>query len=198
VQVRGRHYPTFVELGTNRARIVHRRGSNAASGEYYWNYDVAKPITHYSQWRNVDVAALRARYERLRAADVETLRDNSPLNARAGFRLPRYFTTQNIEVSDMTSNVGSGAVQRPDAARIAELTGSLNADGYWSTPLSATSQPYAGDPPASPSPGDFSQTLVGDRFDTSPYVTETPVTGISTGSFIQNMSALLLSVDSGE
>ena len=198
VQVRGRHYPTFVEVGTNRARIVHRRGSNAASGEYYWNYDVTKPITHYSQWRNVDAAALRARYERLRAANAETLRTNSPLNPRRGFRLPRYFTTQNIEVSDMTSNVGSGTVQRPDAARVAELTGGLNADGYWPTPLSATSQPYAGDPPAAPSPGDFSQTLVGDRFDTSPYVTETPLTGISTGTFIQNMSALLLSVDSGE
>jgi len=98
----------------------------------------------------------------------------------------------------MTSNVGAGAVERPTAERARELIGALNAEGYWPTPLSATSQPYAGEPPAAASPGDFSQTLVGDRFDTSPYVTQTPEIGISTGAFIQNMSALLLIADSGE
>ncbi len=58
----GRHYPTFIEIGTNRARINHRRGSNVVNGEYYWDYNDAKPITHYSQWRNLDVEALRRRY----------------------------------------------------------------------------------------------------------------------------------------
>jgi hypothetical protein len=81
---------------------------------------------------------------------------------------------------------------------VQELIAGLNAEGYWPTPLTATSQPYVGEPPAAPSPGDFSQTLVGDRFDTSPYVTDAPVTGISTGTFIQNMSALLLIADSGD
>ena len=198
IQVRGRQYPTFIEIGTNRARINHRRGSNAASGEYYWDYDPAKPITHYSQWRAINLDALRARYERLRAASPDILRAASPLRARAGFELPRYFTTQNIEVSDMTSNTGAGAVERPSPERTLELVTSLNAEGYWPTPLTATSQPYAGDPGPTPSPGDFSQTLVGDRFDTSPYVTDAPVTGISTGTFIQNMSALLLIADSGD
>jgi PelA/Pel-15E family pectate lyase len=198
VQVAGRHYPTFTEIGSNRARIVHRRGSNVVNGEYYWNYDVAKPITHYSQWRNLDVEALRARYERLRAADAEHLAANSPLSERADFRLPRYFSTQNIEVSDLNSNVGSGAVQRPTAERLRELTTSLNAEGYWPTPLTATSNPYIGDGSPTPAAGDFSQTLVGDASDTSPHTTTSPITGISTGTFIQNMSALLLSVDSGE
>jgi hypothetical protein len=77
------------------------------------------------------------------------------------------------------------------------LIESLNAEGYWPTPLAATSNPYVGDGPAAPAPGDFSQTLVGDATDTSPYTTNQPLTGISTGAFIQNMSALLLSVDSG-
>src|SRR5690606_9660112 len=57
VQIAGRHYPTFIEIGSNRARINHRRGSNVVNGEYYWDYDVAKPITHYSQWRNLNVGA---------------------------------------------------------------------------------------------------------------------------------------------
>jgi PelA/Pel-15E family pectate lyase len=198
VRVAGRHYPTFIEIGSNRARIVHRRGANSASGEYYWDYNPEKPITHYSQWRALNVDALRARYEQLRAADPAALAANSPLRARSpDFRLPRFFTTQNIEVSDMNSNVGAGAVARPENARVAELVSTLNAEGYWPTPLTATSNPSVGDPPAAPPPGDFAQTLVGDAYDTSPYTTDRPVTGISTGSFIQNMSALLLSVDSG-
>ena len=134
----------------------------------------AKPITHYSQWRNLDVAALRARYERLRAASPQQLAAASPFSRRADFRLPRFFTTQNIEVSDMTSNVGAGAVARPTPERARELIATLNADGYWPTPLAATSQPYAGERPAAPAPGDFSQTLVGDRYDTSPYIAPEP------------------------
>lgn len=197
VQVQGRYYPTFIERGTNRARIVHRRDSNVVNGAYYWNYDVAKPITHYSQWRNLDVAALRARHERLRAVSPEQLVATSPLNRRASFRLPRFFTTQNIEVSDLNSNADAGVIQRPSEERVREVVGALNAEGYWPTPLIATSNPYAGDGSASPAPGDFSQTLVGDATDTSPHTTDNPVTGISTGTFIQNMSTLLLSLDSG-
>jgi PelA/Pel-15E family pectate lyase len=198
VRVPGRHYPTFIEIGTNRARINHRRGSNVVNGEYYWDYNPERPITHYSQWRNLDVAALRARYERVRSADSDALEANSPLRAGGAFRLPRLFTTQNIEVSDMNSNRGASTVERPSAARVEELVSSLNAEGYWPTPLTATSNPYIGDGPTTPASGDYSQTLVGDAYDTSPYITDRPLTGISTGTFIQNMSALLLSVDSGD
>jgi PelA/Pel-15E family pectate lyase len=196
VQITGRHYPTFIEIGSNRARINHRRGSNVVNGEYYWDYNVAQPITHYSQWRNLDVEALRARYERL--AHLSPDASMSPFVRNADFRLPRYFTTQNIEVSDLNSNAGSGAVQRPSSQRVQELISSLNAEGYWPTPLTATSNPYIGDGSAIPAPGDFAQTLVGDATDTSPHTTDQPITGISTGAFIQNMSALLLSLDSGE
>lgn len=196
VRVAGRHYPTFIEIGTNRARINHRRGSNVVNGEYYWDYNPEKPITHYSQWRNLDVSVLRSRYARLRDSSVDGAA--SPFTRRAGFRLPRYFTTQNIEVSDLNSNAGSGAVQRPPPQRVRELIDTLNTEGYWPTPLTATSNPYLGDGSPTPAPGDFAQTLVGDASDTSPHVTDRPETGISTGTFIQNMSALLLSLDSGE
>ena len=197
VQLQGRHYPTFIEIGTNRARINHRRGSNSASGEYYWDYDVARPITHYGQWRPLNVEALRVRYTLL-SETVPVRQTPSPLSPQHNFRLPRFFTTRTIAVSDLNAAAGDGATEVPATERIMALNASLNAEGYWPTPLTATSNPYAGEPPETPSPGDFAQTLVGDRFDTSPYVTQTPVTGISTAAFIQNMSSLLLSVDSGE
>lgn len=195
VRVAGRHYPTFIEFETNRARINHRRGSNSRSGEYYWDYNTDNPITHYSQWRAINAAALRERLNRLSAASPDL--SQSPL-ARGNFRMPRFFTTETIDVSDMNSNVGSGEIERPNAERVAELLATLNAEGYWPTPLAATSNPYIGEPPAAASPGDFSGTLVGDRWDTSPFITQNPVTGISTGAFIQNMSALLLAVDSAQ
>jgi PelA/Pel-15E family pectate lyase len=198
VRVAGRHYPTFVELRTNRARINHRRGSNVVNGAYYWDYSPEKPITHYSQWRNVDVATLHQGYALLANTTPITPAGSNPFERTNNFRLPRYFTTQNLEVSDMTSNIGSGAVQRPTSQRVQELVAALNAEGYWPTPLTATSNPYVGDGSATPPSGDFAQTLVGDASDTSPYVTDRPITGISTGTFIQNMSALLLSLDSGE
>jgi hypothetical protein len=162
VRVPGRHYPTFIEIGTNRARINHRRGSNVVNGEYYWDYNPEKPITHYSQWRNLDVESLRANY--ILETQTTHIRPPSPFERRENFRLPKYFTTQNIEVSDLNSNVGSGNVERPTSQRVQELISTLNAEGYWPTPLTATSNPYIGDGSATPAPGDFAQTLVGDRY----------------------------------
>jgi hypothetical protein len=58
----------------------------------------------------------------------------------------------------------------------------------------ATSNPYRGDGPAQPAPGDFRTTHVGDASDTSPYTTDTPVTGISTSTYIANMARLIQQV----
>jgi PelA/Pel-15E family pectate lyase len=196
VRMPGRFYPTFIEFRTNRAVINHRRGSNVVNGAYYQDYSPDKPIRHYGQWRALNVDRLRQRYQRLAATTSEQMLAHSPLNKRDDFQLPRFFTTENIEVSDLNSNRGSSALERPSAERVAQLVGSLNAEGYWETPLVSTSHPYIGPGSASPAPGDFSQTLVGDISDTSPFTTDTPVAGISTGAFIQNMSALLLAVSS--
>jgi hypothetical protein len=42
-----------------------------------------------------------------------------------------------------------------------------------------------------PTPGDYSQTKVGDKYDTSPYPDPNPKIGISTGAFIANMATLI-------
>lgn len=191
----GRRFPTFIELGTNRPLYNHRRGSNVVNGEYYHDYDPETPITHYSQWRAIDLDALRERFRRLMITTPAEVQVNSPLNRQDAFQLPRFFTTRNIEVSDLNSNVGNKVLDAPDEARVADLVGSLNAEGYWPTPLTATSYPYIGPGPETPPPGNYAQTLVGDRSDTSPFIAKDPVIGISTGAFIQNMSTLLLALD---
>ncbi|RZJ41275.1 MAG: pectate lyase, partial [Brevundimonas sp.] len=63
--------------------------------------------------------------------------------------------------------------------------------GYWPTPLKAVSNPYIGDGSPEVAPGEFRITRVGDASDTSPYITDYPVMGISTGEYIKNMGVLI-------
>ena len=186
----GRTHPTYIEIGTDRPIYVHRRGSNIVNGAYYWDYSPEKTLAHYGAWRKIDVAGLRARLARLKATSPAEVTKDSPLMAKGLVPLPKYFATRDLETSDLNirAQPASKAVA-PD--KVAGLVGGLNAAGYWPTPLVATSHPYTGmAPPAQPD-GDYSQTHVGDLSDTSPYPTDKPVTGISTGTYIQNMVALI-------
>jgi PelA/Pel-15E family pectate lyase len=176
-----RAFPTFIEIGTNRPLYVHRRGSNVVNGAYYVDYSPEATIGHYSAWRAIDVPALRREYEELRRTPPERLRAASPLFAATP--LPRYFISRLDAGSDL--NAGSGG----DDPRA--LIRSINAEGYWPTPLRATSNPYIGPGPATLAPGDFRTTRVGDASDTSPYETDHPVTGISTATYIANMARLI-------
>lgn len=178
----GRAYPTFIELETNRALYVHRRGSNVVNGAYFWDYSPNRPITHYSQTRAIDAAALQARLDALEAAsesDLDSYRRETAESLRNGF----YRFVAPMETSDLNAPGAAGAVS--------EILTSLNAEGYWPTPLTATSNPYIGDGPATPPAGDFGQTHVGDASDTSPYTTASPVIGISTSAYIEKMAALI-------
>jgi PelA/Pel-15E family pectate lyase len=183
-----RSHPTFVEIGTNKPLYVHRRGSNVVNGAYYVSDKLEGSIAHYSPTRLVRTDDMRARLGRLQATSPEEASRNSPL--KASQPLPRFFTTQNIEVSDLNSNRGGGAGDAPTENRVAEVVAGLNAEGWWPTPLVATSNPYTGPGSATPAPGDYSMTRVGDATDTSPFITDNPPIGISVGTYIQNMAVL--------
>jgi hypothetical protein len=180
-QVRnGRAFPTFVEIGTNRPIYVHRRDSNVVNGEYYWDYSPEATLGHYSAFRAIDLPALRRDYAALSAKPREELLRTSPL--RNPPPLPRYFASGENTGSDLNANAASAP---------AALIASLNSEGWWPTPLRATSNPYRGPGSPRPAPGDYRTTHVGDATDTSPYTTDKPVTGISTASYIANMAALI-------
>lgn len=187
----GRTHPTFIELGTDRPLYVHRRGSNVVNGEYYIDHDPERTIAHYNGWRKVDVAALRARYQRLMASDPAVVTRNSPLKATGLVPLPRYFATRDLETSDLNVRAQdpSPKAVTPEAAD--KLVEGLNADGYWPTPLVSASHPYTGAAPPAKADGDYATSYVGDATDTSPYPTDKPPVGISTGTYIQNMTTLI-------
>jgi hypothetical protein len=140
---------------------------------------------------------LRARYEALRAASRDELVADSPFNKRPDFELPRYFTTKRIEVSDLNAS-RAPAGEQPTQAQVAAIIDGLNDEGYWPTPLRAVANPYIGDGSAEPAEGDFGQTRVGDASDTSPYISDKPVEGISISSFIDAMSMLIRALDTSD
>lgn len=186
----GRTHPTFIEIGTDRPLYVHRRGSNVQNGAYYVDYSPEKTLAHYGAYRKIDLAALRARYARLKASDPNTVAQASPLLATQAVPLPRYFATRDLETSDLNIKA-KDAVQAVTGDKAEALVRGLNGQGYWPTPLVATSHPYAAGTPRAEADGDYATTHVGDASDTSPYPTDKPVLGISTGAYIQNMTTLI-------
>ncbi|MCW3847702.1 pectate lyase [Sphingomonas sp. LB-2] len=179
----GRAYPTFVELGTGKFLWLHRRGSNVFNGEYYADTNPDGLITHYSSTRAIDVAGMRREYAALRATDPAEIAKDTPLRPGRAHPLPRYFLIDEAATSDLNTADGK---RNPDV-----LVRTLNPQGWWPTELRATSNPYTGDGPRTPVPGNFTGTRVGDPSDTSPYITDKPVIGISTGTYIDNMKVLI-------
>ena len=186
----GRTHPTFILEGSNTPVYIHRKGSNITNGQYYADTNPNNLIVHYGSFRNVDTAALRREYEELAAQTPEEASRNSPLKARAGsLKLPKYFTLQDVDVWDMSSD--ARRLAKPAPGRAAELVAGLNARGYWPSPLTTTSNPYIGEAPAAVTGGEYQTTRVGDLWDTSPYNTDYPVECVSTQVFIKNMGELI-------
>lgn len=179
----GRAYPTFVELGTGKFLWLHRRGSNVFNGAYYADYEPEGVLSHYGSTRSIDVPGLRKEYLALKASDPAEIAKDSPLRPGKARPLPRYFLIDEVATSDLNTADGK---RNPDT-----LVRTLNPQGYWPTELRATSNPYTGDGPRTPVPGSYGSTRVGDPSDTSPYITDKPVTGISTGTYIDNMKVLI-------
>jgi hypothetical protein len=178
----GRNFYRNYDPDTGRLIGTHRRGSNAQNGEYGSDFDVAD--THAEKY--IDVAALRARYERVSAMSPEEATRDSALLGRGPSLLPKYVVTREVGGSDL--NV-TEAPRR--AATAANLVNELNAEGYWPVELRTTSHPYRGDGPPEPPPGFVDRGQVGDDWDTSPFTEPHGPMGISAGTYINNMSQLI-------
>ncbi|MBP2336598.1 hypothetical protein JOF41_002776 [Saccharothrix coeruleofusca] len=200
----GRTHPTFVELGTNRARFVHRFGSNVRNGAYYFDHDHRRTLSHYSAGRAVDTASLRATYDELMSLSdeqVADLRARSPLSGGA-IPLPRFFSLRDLELTDLFRDAPLPLPAVTDA-EAGGLVADLGDKDHWLTPVDAVTNPYRGAPPATPYDGQaYMSKHVGDLHDTSPYDPRTPPEEppyqpqerplvISTSAFVANMSKLV-------
>ena len=186
-----RTHPSFIELTSNKPLFTHRRGANATNGEYYVDYVPGNMLAHYKSASNIDVAKLRAAYAEAVAQKPEKAAANSPLKAMGDIALPTYFTLDKVSVSDLNfrAQKTSAAKKLPDQATA--LINTLNKEGYWPTPLYYTTNPYKGAAPVTKANNNYSATMVGDEWDTSPFPVENPVMGISTGAYVKNMGVLI-------
>jgi hypothetical protein len=190
-------YPALVAVGSNRPLFVHRRGSNVTNGKYYVDDDPRKTIVHSRQIRALDVEGLGARYHELESRPVAEVTRGSPLvtpPAKEGSQaLPRLFTGLELPMSDMTRR--GPAEERVSAETVRRLSEELDRAGYWPTKLERISHPYRGLGPREVAPGDFSETEVGDDYDTSPYRSDDAPLGISTKVYVRNMFLLIRFLD---
>lgn len=182
-QLNGFTHPTFIEVGTDRALYLKESGS--------WSGDMRNRVTYEPtdgvSWvnRKLDVARLRRELERVQAMSKTEATKDSPLFATSGLPLSRYFVVREVRGSDLN-------IAKETSNPVTQVISSLNAEGYWPTPLYATSHLYRPDAEAAKLPP--SKTARGqliDARDTSPFTVSEPVMGISTGTYINNMSRLI-------
>lgn len=178
----GRNFYRNYDPRTGRLLVEHRRGSNAQNGAFWSDFDTrgARPE------KRINVAALRAYYERVAALTPEAATKNSVLLGRGPSLLPRY-VVRRVGGSDLNVT----AFDSRQAAGVADLVTGLNAEGYWPVELRTTSHPYKGPGPATPPPGFVDPGQVGDEWDTSPFTRPSGPMGISTGAYINNMARLI-------
>lgn len=200
----GRTHPTFVELDTNRARFVHRFGSNINNGAYYHDYDHKDTLSHYSAGRSIDIAGMTATYQRLSAltdAEVADLKARSPLYATKTFALPSYFSIRDLQLTDLFRDAEFVLPTVTDEQAAALVT-DLGTKDHWLTSVDAVTNPYIGPGPTTPYDGKaYMSKHVGDVYDTSPYPSQDPPAEppyepadpplvISSSAYVANMAKL--------
>ncbi|NDW13353.1 pectate lyase [Bacteroides sp. 214] len=160
-----------IEIGTNKALFTYRVGSNVVNGEYLTEYG-------YGEFMKIDIAQFRKRYEELLSLSVEEVTKNSPFQNKGGeqFKFPDYNVLHVFPGAERSVN---------------EILSSLTKEGYWLVPMTMTSNPYIGDGPAEVTPGNYQGVPVGDKYDTSPYPPKEQVMGITTNSYMWNVSQLI-------
>ncbi|MFJ4922848.1 pectate lyase [Streptomyces sp. NPDC088725] len=198
-------HPTFVELGTNRAKFTHRFGSNIRNGAYYYDYDHKNTLSHYGSGHSIDVDSLRSTYTQLAAmtpAQVAGLRARSPLSSDRPIPLPRFFSVRDLQLSDLLRDAPLPLPEVTEAQASALVT-DLGTKDHWLTPIDAVTNPFRG--PGSETPYDgtaYMSKNVGDLRDTSPYNPEDPPReapyqpadhpmGISSAAYVANMAKLI-------
>ncbi len=176
--------PRFIHPETGKPLYVHRKGSNVQNGRYYMDQNIERTIAHYGSAAIIDVQRLKEEYERVKTIPREELMRNSPFFQKESAGLPEYYYEPRPRFGQKEITVS-------------EIIGSLTEEGYWLSLIRQVSYPYkpVGEKLLSPEETRFAETMVGDEYDTSPFI-NTEVMGISTEVFIDRMTRLIHSLGS--
>jgi PelA/Pel-15E family pectate lyase len=186
-RLNGFTHPTFIEVGTDRPLYLRESGS--------WTGDTRNRITYEPRdgvsWvnRSLDLERLRRAWREHDALTQAELARRRWLMVAGPAPLPAFSVVRDVQGSDLNIAATGRSDRALEAARI---VAGFDSEGYWPVPLSATSNPYRPDAEAARLPP--SRTASGDLIDardTSPFIAPNPVTGISTGTYINNMSRLV-------
>ena len=201
----GRTHPTFIELGTNQPRFVHRYGSNIWNGAYYFDHDHRATLSHYSAGRSVNINNLQATYDQLASmsdAAIAEMTSRSPLKTTSARELPKYFSLREVDFPDLFTGAKMTSPTVTEAQAQAVIDG-LGDKDHWLSPIPFVTNSFRGNGPSTPYTGDaYRSRHVGDIYDTSPYDPLTPPEiepyqprerplGISTSDFVANTGKLI-------
>ena len=178
-----RTHPTFVEVSTNKAIYVHRKGSNVKFGYYYTDDNDQDLLTHYSGKSRIELDELKAEYQRLSTISTEEATKDSPLKVDNfhGVGTPQKFY-------DLNRNAFTGI---PTDVEVKGIIESLDTQNRWLTKHAFISNPYRGEGQNQEPTTKYSKTRVGDETDTSPFPDPSDKLYISTGDYIKNMNMLI-------
>jgi hypothetical protein len=165
--------PRFIEIGTDRGLYTDKIGSNVVNGSYVKTYEPHGDLAFLNTNR------LRARYNDLIAMPVELATANSPFLSSEEYKFPD-------NVAMRRNNV------KPTVKEVDDLIAKLVNGKYWLVPIE-TSNPYIGDGGMTVLPvAEKTQRTVGDKYDTSPYKPDPDIMGITTKSYMENVSRLVM------
>jgi len=176
--------PRFIQPETGTPLYVHRKGTNVHNGSYYTDQNIENTIGHYSSAATVNIKRLKEEYQKVLTLTKEEATKDSPFLQKTYIPLPEFYYQPRH---------GFGG-KEPNAADIIQ---SLSKEGYWLSDIKQISNTYKAAPESMNTPSNetkYITTMVGDEYDTSPYTSEKPIKGISTQTFIGNMTCLIQSI----
>jgi PelA/Pel-15E family pectate lyase len=180
--------PRFIQPETGKPLYVHRVGSNVLNGHYFTDQNIEHTIGHYSSAAFINIQELKDEYNRIVSLPKAEATKGSPFIQKEYIPLPTYYYGQRVSGHQ---HFGMKEQTTDDIIK------SLTRDGYWLSDLRQISNPYRQAPDSVCTPSHetkYASTMVGDTYDTSPYTSEKPVKGISTQTFIDNMSTLIKTI----
>lgn len=175
--------PRFVDPDTGKPLYVHRRGGNIHNGKYYIDQNIENTIVHYSSATYVNPKALRKAYEEVKKLDRNELLKASPLMSDELIPLPKYYSRLPFAAADEQA--------------VSALVDEAKKDGCWYSQLSSISNPYKeyNGETGEYADNKYSENMVGDEYDTSPYPCDEDVKCISVKAYIENMMLLIKALE---